>query len=47
VDKKPLESWEELQHVIQNKKVGEKLELSVGRSRDRGKIEVTLEESPS
>jgi serine protease Do len=45
-DKKPLESWEDLQHVIQNKKVGEKLELSVGRSRDQGKIEVTLEESP-
>jgi serine protease Do len=45
-DSKPLESWEDLQHVIQNKKVGEKLELSVGRDRERGRIQVTLEEAP-
>jgi S1-C subfamily serine protease len=46
-DSKPLDSWEDLQHVIQNKKVGEKLELSVGRDRDRGRIEVNLEEAPN
>jgi S1-C subfamily serine protease len=46
-DSKPLESWEDLQHVIQNKKVGDKLELSVGRDSDRGRIEVNLEETPN
>ncbi len=45
-DSKPLESWEDLQHVVQNKKVGEKLELSIGRNTDRGRIKVTLEEAP-
>jgi serine protease Do len=45
-DRKALESWEDLQHVVRNKKVGEKLELSIGRNIDRGRIEVTLEEAP-
>jgi serine protease Do len=45
-DSKTLESWEDLQHVVRNKKVGEKLELSIGRNTDRGRIEVTLEEAP-
>ena len=45
-DSKALESWEDLQHLVQNKKVGEKLQLSIGRYRDRGRIEVTLEEAP-
>ena len=45
-DSKPLESWEDLQHVVQNKKVGENLELSIGRNTDRGRIKVTLEEAP-
>jgi S1-C subfamily serine protease len=45
-DSKALESWEDLQHVVQNKKVGEKLELSVGRNRDQDRIKVTLEEAP-
>jgi serine protease Do len=46
-DSKPLKGWEDLQHVIQGKKVGERLELSVGRERDRGKIDVVLEEAPN
>jgi len=46
-DNKPLDSWEDLQHVIQNKKVGEKLDLSVGRDRNHGRIEVTLEQAPN
>ncbi len=45
-DSKALERWEDLQHAVQNKKVGEKLQLSIGRNRDRGKIEVILEEAP-
>jgi S1-C subfamily serine protease len=46
-DNKPLDSWEDLQHVIQNKKVGEKLDLSVGRDRNQGRIEVRLEQAPN
>ncbi len=46
-DKKPLKSWEDLQHVIQNKKVGENLELSIGRDEEQGKVSVVLEEAPS
>ena len=45
-DSKPLENWEDLQHAVQEKKVGEKLELSIGRNTDRGRIKVTLEEAP-
>jgi S1-C subfamily serine protease len=45
-DGKALNSWEDLQHAIQGKKVGERLELSIGRERTRGRVEVTLEEAP-
>ncbi len=45
-DKKPLKSWEDLQHVIQNKKVGENLELSIGRDEEQGKVSVVLGEAP-
>ena len=45
-DSKPLKSWEDLRHILQNKKVGESLELLIGRDNDRGKINVALEESP-
>jgi len=46
-DKKPLMSWEDLQHTIQNRKVGESLELSIGRGPERGKVNVILAETPS
>jgi serine protease Do len=46
-DKKPLKSWEDLQHTIQNKKVGESLELSIGRSAEQGTVTVILGEAPS
>jgi S1-C subfamily serine protease len=45
-DSKPLESWEDLQHLVQGKKVGDKVELSIGRDRDRGRLEVVLAEAP-
>jgi S1-C subfamily serine protease len=45
-ESQPLKSWEDLQHLIQNKKVGDKLELSIGRDRDQGKINVVLAEAP-
>ncbi len=46
-DRKPLKSWEDLQHVIQNKKVGENIELSIGRDEEQGKVSVVLGEVPS
>jgi len=46
-DKKPLKSWEELQHTIQNKKVGENIELSIGRNNEQGTVTVVLGEAPS
>ncbi len=45
-DKQPLKSWEALQHLIQNRKVGDTLELSIGRDRERGKVAVVLAEAP-
>lgn len=46
-DKKSLKSWEDLQHTIQNKKVGESLELSIGRNAEQGTVTVILGEAPS
>lgn len=46
-DKKPLKSWEDLQHTIQNKKVGENIELSIGRNSEQGTVTVVLGEAPS
>jgi S1-C subfamily serine protease len=43
-DNKPLKTSEDLQHVVQEKKVGENLELSIARSQRQGKINVTLQE---
>jgi len=43
-DNKPLKTSEDLQHVVQDKKVGENLELSIARSQKQGKISVTLRE---
>ena len=46
-DKKPLKSWEDLQHTIQNKKVGENMELAIGRNNEHGTVTVVLGEAPS
>jgi serine protease Do len=46
-DKKPLKSWEDLQHTIQEKKVGDSLELSIGRNANQGTVTVVLGEAPS
>ena len=46
-DKKPLNSWEDLQHTIQNKKVGENIELSIGRNNEQGTVTVVLGEAPT
>jgi S1-C subfamily serine protease len=44
-DKKQLHEMADLQHILKNKKVGDNLELMIGRG--RGRVEVTLTESPS
>jgi serine protease Do len=46
-DKRPLKTWEDLQHTIQNKKVGESLELSIGRNAEQGSVTVILGEAPT
>jgi len=46
-DKAPLKEWEDLQHIIQNKKVGDNLELTIGRGKDQGKVGIVLAEAPS
>ena len=46
-DSKALEGWEDLQHFIQDKKVGDKLELSITRGGDQGKKSVVLQQAPS
>jgi len=46
-DGKPVEKWEDLQHVLQGKKVGENLDLLISREGRQGKISIRLEEAPS
>ena len=40
-----LNSWEDLQHLLTTKKVGDRLELLIGRDREQGKVTLTLEEA--
>ena len=40
-----LKSWEDLQHLLQGKKVDDNLELLIDRDRERGKVHVKLEEA--
>ena len=46
-DNKPLTSWEDLQHLLQNKKVGDLLELYIGRDHQQVKLSLRLEAAPS
>jgi serine protease Do len=46
-DKTRLQSLEDLQHVIQDKKVGENLELFIARGERQGKINIPLQEANS
>ena len=45
-DKAPLKEWEDLQHLIKGKKVGDHIELTINRGRDQGKVNVVLNEAP-
>jgi len=44
-DKQPLKNWEDLQHVLQTKKVGDDLEVLIGRDREQGRITLGLQEA--
>jgi S1-C subfamily serine protease len=46
-DGKPLQSWEDLQHALQSKKVGENLDVLVSREGRQGKMSIQLQEAPS
>jgi len=46
-DKAPLREWEDLQHIVKDKKVGDNIELTVNRGKNQGKINVVLDEAPS
>jgi len=46
-DNQPLQRWDDLQHVLQSKKVGESLDLLLGRENRQWRISVPLEEAPS
>jgi len=44
-DGKALKSWEDLQHLLQEKKVDDNLELLITRDRERNKVHIRLEEA--
>lgn len=45
-DATPLNESEDLQHMIQNKKVGDRIELTISRGRSQHRVAVTLTEVP-
>ena len=44
-DNQPLKSWEDLQHILQGKKVGDSMEILIGRNREQGKVTLKLQEA--
>jgi S1-C subfamily serine protease len=44
-DKQPLKNWEDLQHILQTKRVGDDLEVLVGRDREQRRITLGLQEA--
>ena len=46
-DKQPLNNWEDLQHLLHAKKVGDKLEVVIGREREQSRVTLTLQEANS
>lgn len=44
-DGQVLGSWEDLQHLLQSKKVGENLEILIGREQRQGRVTLRLEEA--
>ena len=46
-DKQELKAWEDLQHILQAKKVGDNLEFLVGREGEQRRVTLTLQEAAS
>ena len=46
-DKQPLKSWEDLQHLLQSKKVGDSLDVLIGRKSEQNRVTMTLREAAS
>ena len=46
-DKQALKTWEDLQHLLQAKNVGDNLEILVGRGREQRRVVLTLREAAS
>jgi S1-C subfamily serine protease len=46
-DKQALKSWEDLQHILKTKKVGDSLEMLIGRERQEHRVTLTLQEAAS
>jgi len=46
-DKQTLKTWENLQHLLQAKNVGDNLEILVGREREQRRVVLTLREAAS
>jgi S1-C subfamily serine protease len=47
VDKQALKSWEDLQHLLHDKKVGDNLEMLIGREGQQHRVTLTLQEAAS
>jgi len=46
-DKQPLKSWEDLQHLLKSKKVGDSLDVLIGRKGEQNRVTMTLREAAS
>jgi len=46
-DKQALKSWEDLQHLLHAKKIGDNLEMLIGRERQQHRVTLTLQEAAS
>jgi S1-C subfamily serine protease len=46
-DSQALKSWENLQHILQGKKVGDRLEVVIGRDHEQVKVTLMLQEAAS
>ena len=46
-DKQALKTWEDLQHLLHAKKVGDAIELLIGRGRGQNRVTLTLQEAPN
>jgi S1-C subfamily serine protease len=44
-DKQTLKNWEDLQHLLQAKKVGDSLEVLIGRNREQDRVTLRLQEA--